>query len=67
MNKKQAKNVYNGLLIVIITFIVVNAIINIALETADILKDVPHIMDTPSDDSYSLNDSLYKTSLNDSI
>ncbi len=67
MNKKQAKNVYNGLLIVIVTVIVVNAIINVALETADILKDVPHIMDIPYDDSHSLNDSLYKVPLNDSI
>ena len=72
MNKKQTIKVFNGLLIVIILFIVIHGINTVVLETIDVLEDVPNIMDSPPDDAsvyydYTIEDYTIEDSIRDEI
>lgn len=62
MNKKQVKIIFNGILLVVGLLILAGIINTVVLETIDVLEDVPHIMDTPPDDTLDINiDSTFNT------
>tara|TARA_R110000782_G_scaffold261688_1_gene353460 strand:- start:400 stop:594 length:195 start_codon:yes stop_codon:yes gene_type:complete len=61
-NKKQVKIIFNGILIVVGLLLLAGIINNVVLQTLDVLEDVPHIMDTPPDDTLDINiDSTFNT------
>ena len=55
MNKKQVKIIFNGILIVVGLLILTGIINTVVLETIDVLENVPHIMDTPPDDTLDIS------------
>jgi hypothetical protein len=67
MNKKQVKIIFNGILIVATLLIVLDMINTVVLETTDVLEDVPHIMDTPPDESSVYYDYTIEDSIRDEI
>lgn len=64
MNKKQTTRVFNGLLIMVILFIVIDSIYTAILETVEVMQYVPHIMDTPKDEKFEIN---FKIDLSDTM
>lgn len=64
MNKKQTTRVFNGLLIMVILFIVIDSIYTAILETVEVMQYVPHIMDIPKDEKFEIN---FKIDLSDTI
>tara|TARA_R110000787_G_scaffold279592_1_gene389779 strand:- start:631 stop:807 length:177 start_codon:yes stop_codon:yes gene_type:complete len=55
MNKEQVKIIFNGILLVVGLLILVGTINTVVLETIDVLENVPHIMDTPPDDTLDIS------------
>lgn len=64
MNKKQTTRVFNGLLIMVILFIVIDSIYTAILETVEVMQYVPHIMDIPKDEKFETN---FKIDLSDTM